>query len=222
MTTKRKVLEFAAEIKAVGDSGEFEGYGSVFAVVDSYGEVVDKGAFTESLKQHGMPALLWQHRGSEPIGIYMEAYEDERGLRVKGQLNLDVQQGREAHALLKQGALKGLSIGFATQVEELNRDTGIRHLKKVRLYEVSLVTFPANDKANVDAVKAAPESVRDFEGFLREGGFNGEDAKIIVSHGFKALQAHREGGELAGVAARLFSLAETIRKSVPRGSGEHQ
>ncbi|MGL6349731.1 MAG: HK97 family phage prohead protease [Aeromonas sp.] len=221
MKTKH-LLQFNAEIKALdGDAGEFEGYGSVFDVVDSYNEVVVKGAFSKTLKEK-MPALLWQHRASEPIGVFTEAREDERGLYVKGQLNLEVQQGREAYALLKQGALSGLSIGFFTKSDHFDAQKGIRYLNEIKLLEVSLVTFPANEAATVDKVKSAPDTVRDFEKFLREAGDSQNDAKIIASHGFNVLVSHREGGDLSAFAAKLDVLAKTVRKSLPNGFGNNQ
>jgi HK97 family phage prohead protease len=85
-------LQFAAEFKAVGDdnSGEFEGYGSVFGVGDSYNEVVDRRAFVENLKNVGLPNLLLQHSPYMVGGVYLEAREDEKGLYVRGKLNLEV------------------------------------------------------------------------------------------------------------------------------------
>src|ERR1700709_58346 len=85
--------------KAVGDEGEFEGYGSVFGVVDGYNEVVDKGAFLDSLKEFGMPRLLLQHSTNMVGGIYLEASEDNIGLKLQGKLNLDVQAARETYSL---------------------------------------------------------------------------------------------------------------------------
>ncbi|MGX7703808.1 HK97 family phage prohead protease [Methylobacterium sp. Gmos1] len=218
---KKQVLQFSAEIKAKdgGEAGEFEGYGSVFGVVDSYNEIVDKGAFIESLRKYGMPALLWQHNPSQPVGIYVEMEEDEHGLKLRGKLNQDVQQGKEAYSLLKQGALKGLSIGFITLEDYFNADTKVRHLRKVKLMEVSLVTFPANADATVDRVKSAPESERDLEIVLRDAGYSREDAKVIVSSGFKAMLAHRDGGDSAALMAGLLSLAERARKSLPSEQG---
>lgn len=218
MTVQKKVFQFNAEIKALDDNtGKFSGYGSVFGVKDSYNEAVQKGAFTESLQKHGMPALLWQHRPAEVCGVYLDVREDERGLYVEGQLNLETQVGREAYALLKQGALKGLSIGFSTLEERIDRTTGIRHIEKVRLYEVSLVTFPANEAANVETVKKTPASIREFEEFLRDAGYGQSDAKIIAAHGYKGLEAHREGGDLKAVLVGLEGLAQRIKKALPDG-----
>src|SRR5258708_4894631 len=108
--------------------GTFKGYGSVFGTIDSYQEAVDKGAFTETLKKNGLPALLWQHRSDQVIGVYTSAKEDDHGLLIEGQLNMETQQGREAYSLLKQGALNGLSIGFRPLVEEVNKETGVVHI----------------------------------------------------------------------------------------------
>lgn len=211
-----------ASVKALGDdnSGEFEGYGSVFGVVDSYGEVVDKGAFADSLAKHGMPKLLLQHMTWMVGGVYLEAREDDHGLYVKGKLNLGVQAAREAYELLKQGAISGLSIGFRPVVEEYNNESGITHLKQVRLYEVSLVTFPANEAATVSAVKSAPGTVRDFEKFLREGGYSQQEAKLIASKGFNALTLYREGGDAALAKSALQGALEQLRKFTTHATGD--
>src|SRR2546426_564387 len=79
-----------------------------------------------------MPAMLWQHDADEPIGVWTEMAEDAKGLRVKGQLCLDTARGKEAYALLKMGALNGLSIGFCT-VPGTSRynDDGVRVVTQV-------------------------------------------------------------------------------------------
>lgn len=217
----KKHLELHAHIKAIGDgtTGEFEGYGSVFGVVDSYRDVVDKGAFVESLEKHGLPKLLLQHSSWMVGGKYLEVFEDDKGLFVKGQLNLEVQAAREAYSLMKQDAISGLSIGYSVLEEDMDRETGVTHLKKVRLYEVSIVTFPANESATISAVKAAPASVRDFEDFLREAGkYSREEAKLIASKGFNALQAYREGGDVALAETALKGALQELRKFSANGN----
>ena len=101
------------EQRAIGDDGTIEGYGSVFNVVDDWGDIIVPGAFAATLAAHKaagtMPAMLWQHRDAEPIGVWTDMVEDSRGLRVKGRLVLEAPRGKEAHALLKAGALNGLS-----------------------------------------------------------------------------------------------------------------
>lgn len=218
----KKHLELHAEIKAVGDgsTGQFEGYGSVFGVVDSYRDSVEPGAFKESLEKFGMPKLLLQHATWMVGGKYLEVYEDDKGLRVKGELNLEVQAAREVYSLMKQGAISGLSIGYSVLEEEQDRATGVNHLKKVRLYEVSIVTFPANEAANVTAVKSAPDTVRDFEDFLREvGKYSQNDAKLIASKGFNALLKHREGGDAALAQHALEGAMNQLRKLLPDAAG---
>lgn len=183
----REVRSYLLQIKATSDDGVVEGYGSVFGEKDSYDDVIAPGAFVNSLKQHKandtMPAMLWQHDGAKPIGIWTEMAEDSKGLRIKGQLALETTLGKEAHALLKLGALNGLSIGFMSKQWNYDRETDIRTLTELDLWEVSLVTFPANGKARVTSVKAADDMAvpKDAERILRDAGFSKSDATAFVS-----------------------------------------
>jgi hypothetical protein len=208
----KRLAAVGVELKAVADKpGLITGYGSVFNIRDSYGDVVAPGAFAASLaewKTKGrMPAMLWQHESDEPIGRWTEMTEDGVGLRCSGELLLSVSKGAEAYEHLKAGTIGGLSIGFRTVERTWNDDTDTRTLNIVDLWEVSLVTFPACDPARVDGVKAevAPRSVREFERFLRdEGGYSIAQAKAIASHGFKAgIDPRDEDGGLSDIAARL-------------------
>ncbi len=140
------------EVKQLDEAGVFEGYAAVFGNEDLGGDIIEPGAFTKTLQENPNMPILWQHDPREPIGVTLSAVEDGRGLRVRGQLNLETSRGREAYALLKQGALKGLSIGYDA-VKELWEGT-TRRLKEIRLWEWSLVTFPMNLQAQVTAVKA--------------------------------------------------------------------
>lgn len=187
----KMVASGTLDVREAGENGSFTGHGSVFGVVDSFKETVAPGAFKNSLAAHKeagtMPALLWQHRAFEPIGVFTEMREDETGLFVRGQLALETQRGKEAHALLRQGALNGLSVGFAPVKDEKGED-GITKLTEIDLWEVSLVTFPANDHARVSSVKANKEkldgasSFADVEGYLREAyGVSRGDATAIVA-----------------------------------------
>lgn len=182
-----KTLDFGLEIKAVNDDGTFEGYGSVFGVKDSYDEIVAPGAFAESLAAHKssgtMPSLLWQHRSGEPIGVYTAMEEDALGLKLTGQLALKTVRGSEAHELLKMKAVSGLSIGFVTRDDSYDRVTGIRTLKRVDLWEVSLVTFPANGQARVTGVKTIEqiEDLKSAEQYLRDLGASRREAVAFIS-----------------------------------------
>lgn len=145
---------------SVNAAGTFSGYGSVFGVTDAYGDVVAKGAFAKTLREWRakgqLPALLWQHDPFEPIGVYQEMYEDEHGLYVVGRLS-ETRRGVEARTLLRDGALSGLSIGFRTRRSTVDELRGTRILTEVELFEVSVVTFPANEAARVESAKAAEE-----------------------------------------------------------------
>lgn len=194
-----KHLNIQLKDVTVSESGEFTGYGSVFGVEDSYGDAVMPGAFQRSLaewsKKGRLPALLWQHKASEPIGIYTEMKEDERGLLVKGKLLIDDDQlAKRAYAHLKAGSLGGLSIGYVLRDYEYDKQLGIYKLKDIDLWEVSLVTFPANDEARVSEVKSQVEngevpSPSNVERALREAlGFSRTQAKGFMAKGYGALQ----------------------------------
>lgn len=194
MKTKNRI-DFGLKIKSVSDSGEFEGYGSVFGVEDSYSDVVVKGAFEKSLakwKEKGrLPALLWQHDMSEPIGVYTEMKEDDVGLYVKGKLLIeDDPLARRAHAHMKAGSLSGMSIGYCLEDYDYDQAKGVWMLKEIDLWEVSLVTFPSNDEARVSNVKSAFDagempSAKDVEQILRDAGFSRKQAKTFMAHGYK-------------------------------------
>lgn len=198
MTTK--TLDFGFELKALSDTGKFSGYGSVFGVKDSYDEIVAPGAFAESLaaqKEAGrLPALLWQHRSGEPLGVYTDMSEDSIGLKVEGQLALTTTRGAEAYELLKMKAISGLSIGFMTREDNYDRVTGIRTLKKVDLWEVSLVTFPANDAARVQGIKSIEgiDDLKTAEQYLRDAGFSRREAVAFIARVKHLGQSDSDGG----------------------------
>jgi uncharacterized protein len=161
------------EIKSLKDSGEFEGYGSTFGgEPDAYGDVIAEGAYSDSLAAHKargtMPKLFWQHNADEPIGKWTDAVEDSHGLLMRGKLNMDVQRGREAYALLKAGDIDGLSIGYRIKEYSVDTDTGIWTLEKLDLIEVSIVSVGANENAVVQSVKAA-KAVHDLTEKLKAG-----------------------------------------------------
>jgi len=205
----REVRNFVLQLKAVGDDGTVEGYGSVFGVRDSYDDVIAAGAYAASLAAHKaagtMPAMLWQHDPSAPIGVWTEMVEDSKGLRIKGKLALDTVKGAEAYALLKMGALNGLSIGFVSKQWAYDRETDVRTLTEVDLWEVSLVTFPANDKSRITGVKAADvvgiKTIRQAEQALRDAGISADAAKALIAEVKRIALDERDAHEAALKAA---------------------
>ena len=203
----------------------FSGYGAVFGNVDSYGDVIQPGAFADTLaaahKSGQFPSMLLQHGGwgigaddMTPIGVWTTLAEDGHGLKVEGKL-ADTPRGREAYTLLKmtpRPAITGLSIGYIPKewAQRSKPEEPRRTLKKVDLLEVSLVTFPANDKARVGQVKsgAADFDERAFEQSLRDSGLSRKEAQIVIAHGFRHLKSLSDSG-----SAELDELAAAIKRN---------
>lgn len=209
---KTKHLEIPLEIKSVDENGTFSGYGSVFHNEDSYGDVVRPGAFKASLEkwaQKGrLPPMLWQHDRRAPIGVFTKMQEDEKGLYVEGRLLIeDIPQARAAYALLKEKALGGMSIGYREILIEQDHQEKITNLLELDLWEVSIVTFPANEAATVDSVKAdfsdGLPDLPEFEKFLRDAGFSKAQATAIASHGLRQLLRDAEGTEAKDIESAL-------------------
>ena len=185
------------EFKAAGD-GTVEGYGSIFGNLDRGYDIVEAGAFGDSLTGGGKVKMLWQHDPYSPIGVWDEVREDDKGLWVKGRILGDVEKGREATALVKAGAIDGLSIGYRTLEyrEAKVGDRWVRIIEKAELWEVSLVTFPMNPEATIDAVKAAAMSQREFERqLLRESKMSRKVVAALMRDGFKGVQALSGSGD---------------------------
>lgn len=217
-----KTKDFALHVKDVSEEGTFTGYGSIFGNLDSYGEKVLPGAFGESLARHKRegtkPLMLWQHNPDEPIGVWDDLAEDGTGLKGTGRLVLETGRGREAHALLKAGAIRGLSIGY--REVEVEPDGNNRLLKKLDLMEISVVSFPANRRARVESVKSErmeefarrlrdgePMPVKEFEDILREAGVPKAMAVQIASVGYaKAIRSESEGDQANELAEFLQAL----------------
>jgi uncharacterized protein len=155
MHQENKHFICALELKSLSEEGRFAGYASVFDVVDSQNDIILRGAFAKTLRERkGGIKLLWQHQMDEPIGIIEKIFEDTRGLYVQGRLLLSVARAREAYDLVKAGALEGMSIGYSPVSFDFEPKTGVRRIHEVSLWEVSLVTFPANAAAGITVVKS--------------------------------------------------------------------
>lgn len=203
----RETKAIAVEVKADGQ-GRIEGYASRFGEMDQGGDVVVKGAFTDSLAKGRKPKMLWQHDPAQPIGMWEEASEDETGLYVRGQILDTVEKGREARALIEAGALDGMSIGYRALDADRGAD-GARMLKQLELWEVSLVTFPMLQSARVDAIKAAEMSRREMERLLtQDAGLSRAVARSLMDGGLGAVKAMQDAGE-----SGLSELAQMMRET---------
>lgn len=206
------------EVKAASDDGSIEGLGSVFGNIDSYGDIIEPGAFKKSIASGRPVKMLWQHDANQPVGVWDEVSEDGNGLRVKGRIAVDTTLGRDVMAMLRMKAIDGLSIGYRTIEADFNKETGVRTIKEVELWEVSVVTFPANPMAILTGIKSREDidemDLADIEKALREAGFSRDEAKWLM-HRHTAIVRQREADdrqaeELSRVAA---ALAAKIRAS---------
>lgn len=211
-------FDIEAEIKAVQDENEdggFEGYASVFGNADLGNDVVVEGAFAKSIARRGAKGvkMLYQHDAKQPIGVYDEIIEDERGLRVKGRLALGTQRGREVYELMKMGAIDGLSIGYRVDAKGYDYDDKRkrRFLKSVDLMEISAVTFPMNPKARVQAVKS-DRTIREWESFLRdEGGLSRNEAKAGAAALTKTLDQRDVGEESSKLVEAMSAFTQILK-----------
>ena len=192
----KKTLDVKMQIKELDtETGVFVGLASTFGgSPDAYGDVIEKGAFTKTIKENGYGGngikMLWQHQISEPIGVWETVIETEKGLEVVGKIATGASKGRDVYELLKVGAVNTLSIGF--NAVDVEKKIGFNLIKSVDLFEISLVTFPANSRATINQVKAVLESddsdtvnIRGLEKLLRDAnGFSREAAKYVI-HKFK-------------------------------------
>lgn len=225
---KREHFFAPLEVKfsADAETGTFAGYGAIFGNVDAYGDVIQKGAFKDTLrdwkKQKRLPPMLVQHGGwgigdmdGLAIGKWTAMEEDDTGLAVEGKLiGLDTERGKIIHGAMKESVLDGLSIGYRAKEFVLGtKPTEPRRiLKKVDLVELSVVQMPANGEARIRSVKGCADikTIREFEDFLRDAGFSNAAAKAIAARGFKAADPRDEDDADAIAAKALERLRSNI------------
>lgn len=228
---------FAFKVKAsdIGDDGTFEGYASTFGNKDQGGDIVMAGAFDRWLDEwknsDDVIPILFNHQSGLLLGKYLDFKPDSKGLWAKGQLNLDTNDGREKRSLMKQGALSGLSIGydFYPGGIRFSPEEDAYLLTSLKLWEVSLCTFPMNLSARVSDVKSAmlcgkEVTIREIEKALKELGFSQKNAKIIAKNASEKLaetqndegSTRRDGGidetELKKLAAASKRMAATVKR----------
>ena len=201
-------------------SNQFEGYASLFGVADGAGDLMAPGAFTKSLRTRGLSRIrmLYQHFAHEPIGVWEEIREDARGLYVRGRLTTDIERGRDVLALLKDGALDGLSIGFKTKAARRDPATGARTLIEIELWEVSVVTFPLLEGSAVTAIGAKGDAAE----IIRRAAEVIHPKIHLPQRGEVAPFEHRENGAGGGNSSRpppgaLLAFARNAPTSPRRG-----
>lgn len=205
-------LKFASD-----ESGCFDGYASVFNSNDAVNDTILPGAFEKSIQAGHRVKMFINHQQHEiPVGDWIKMAEDERGLYVQGQIDLNHKDGPTAYSAAKRGALDGLSVGFTMDEGDFEQKSGGgRNIHNMKLMEVSLVNYPCEGQARITAVKADMSglcSLGDCEDYLRDvGGFSKSMAKVLVSHIVKTSRADAVAGR-SEITERLNSdMLETIR-----------
>ena len=241
MTTERKYIDVPFDIKFedIKEDGTFKGHASLFdQVPDSYRDLVARGAFKETLSSGGRNksgiAMLYQHRSDKIPGVWVSLGEDTKGLMAEGQLALDTQLGKEIHAIMrlgiKTGTFKfGLSIGYDALDFDYHTPAGesrkVRTLKKVDLWEISIVTFPAKigtdildvKKIDVKQIEEA-KTERELEKTLREvEGLSECSVKLLVKmckpflrEGVKNIEGTLDDGSLSEILDGLKKFNEEV------------
>lgn len=196
--------------------GFFNGYASVFGGVDSYGDSVLPGAYAKTIADRKRPIQLrWNHRG-EVIGKWIGIREDEKGLFVEGELTPGHSKAQDVAALMKHGAVTGLSIGYRP-IEFTKNTNGGLDLKEIELIEISVVESPADNAAHIAEIKSAieeAESLKEIESLLRDaGGFSRTDAKALLAR-MKSLSLRDAEAE-----SKTSDLLASIRAATLKISG---
>lgn len=177
------------ELSVDGQPGTFRGYASKFNGIDSYGDTILPGAYDKVIAAGGTVPVFFNHESLDlPIGKYTKLSANSQGLYVEGVLTLDIPRARDVYNALKAGTVSGLSVGIGIAEDdwEPNAETGGKTIKNVSLLrEISICTFPADDRARVSLVKAEDidqmQTIRDVEKCLRDAGFSKSQALAFVA-----------------------------------------
>jgi HK97 family phage prohead protease len=192
---------FAPRTRIARD-GTVEGYASLFGAIDQARDMVVAGAFRDTLATRGLRRIpmLFQHDPAEPVGIWLELREDAHGLYARGRLIPEVARGRELYALIDEGAIDGLSIGFRTVKGRIDPRSRVRRLEAVELWEISIVTFPLLAGARVRAVKAAGPD---------------PDERLLRKYPRLSFARTRAEGEWGTLTGNTTTLTERPRRRTP-------
>lgn len=219
--TQTPLIETAAAIRLeakASSTGEITGYASTFGgAPDRQGDIIAAGAFAASLAEHeargSRPALLAEHDQTRPIGRWLTLAEDDRGLRVEGQIDMTSSEGQRAYQLVKSGSVAGLSIGYVTTSKRyLGGATSL--LEVLDLAEVSVVAVPANPSARITEAKHIGSKAEAIE-LLREAGLSKSAALRFAAGGWPAL-SHHDGPDpdrIANLAAQIARATKNWTKA---------
>jgi HK97 family phage prohead protease len=229
----REVLSVPLEVKFVGDlkSGELEGYGAIYGNIDEGGDMFAPGAFALGLKklqaQGRTPSMYMQHGAilgadPRPVGLWTGVTEDAKGLMLKGRLvGLETETGRYNHALVKEGAMTGLSVGYKARKVEYPKKAGDprRLIKEADLFEISIVDQPMNTLARIGQIKSEEFTEREIERWLtQDAGFSRSEAREIINQGFKSLLAKRDAGD-GSESLELVQIADALKRNAAAFAG---
>lgn len=217
----------SASLDEVHLDGTFSGYASVFNEVDLSNDSVAPNAFSKSLSKRSASdiRMLFQHNPDEPIGVWEEITQTERGLKVRGKITQSVSRGAEVLELMRAGAIDGLSIGFKTVRAKQDKSQNIRRILEADLWEISIVTFPMQETARIETVKshlrAAAQNkptIREFERWLvRDAGLSRTDAKAVITKGYSYVAGRREATSKSNdLAMRIRASAGDLLDSINR------
>lgn len=205
-----------ATMESVRLDGRFSGYASVFGALDLGNDIVEPGAFAASLRRRGAEGIrmLFQHDPDTPIGVWEEVTETPHGLRVRGRITPGTGRGSEVLALMRDGAIDGLSIGFRA-TRAVKDASGARRILEADLWEISIVTFPMQESARIETVKATQRqerpTVREFERWLvRDAGLTRSEARWLVARGYSQLPGRRDATGATGLAGRIRAAASRL------------
>ena len=207
-------MEYAGspfDIKSLDDAGHIEGLLAGFNNVDRGGDKLLPGVFAKTLAARITPLpMLLHHDLNRPIGAWKEWSERPDGLYVKGRLTLSTRDAQEAHALVKDGALTGLSIGWKSAKDQIDQASGVRVIAEAELFEGSLVTVPMNNRTRVSAIKSIA-GARDIAELLQEAGVSGRKAKVAAGAAWRALNTEPDI-----VESKLADILEQASASLSR------
>jgi hypothetical protein len=203
-------LDFPLNVKEIGEDGSIEGIASGYGNLDHGGDVMLPGAFTKSIEGRSAVPMLLFHDQKRPVGVWRDFKETPDGLLVKGRFAMSTDAGRDAHAMTKDGALGGLSVGYRTLRDKIVGKA--RHLIETTLHEISLVTIPMNGKALITSVKGIEDArdklaagdrltEREFDAFFKALGLSNNEAERAVRVNLKG---QGEPGSTADDDARGF------------------